>query len=60
MEIEERDYIEPESINEEIINAINTVKEYCRAHKEYEDCRRCVIGVLKLWNAQMRASFNMQ
>ena len=41
MEIEERDYIEPESINEEIINAINTVKEYCRAHKEYEDCRRC-------------------
>lgn len=44
MEIEEREYIEPESINEEIINAINTVKEYCRAHKEYEDCRRCVLG----------------
>ena len=36
--------IEPESINEEIINAINTVKEYCRAHEEYEDCRRCVLG----------------
>ena len=41
MRIEEREYIEPESINEEIINAINTVKEYCRTHEEYEDCRRC-------------------
>lgn len=44
MEIEEREYIEPESINEEIINAIKTVKEYCRTHEEYEDCRRCVLG----------------
>ena len=39
MEIEEREYIEPESINEEIINAINTVKEYCKAHEEYEKFR---------------------
>ena len=31
MRIEEREYIEPESINEEIINAINIVKEYCRS-----------------------------
>lgn len=37
MRIEEREYIEPESINEEIINAINTVKEYCSTHGEYED-----------------------
>ena len=44
MRIEEREYIEPESINEEIINAINIVKEYCRTHEEYEDCRRCVLG----------------
>lgn len=44
MRVEEREYIEPESINEEIINAINTVKEYCRTHEEYEDCRRCVLG----------------
>ena len=36
--------IEPEAINEEIINAINTVKAYCRTHEEYEDCRRCVLG----------------
>lgn len=44
MRIEEGEYIEPESINEDIINAINTVKEYCSAHEEYEDCRRCVLG----------------
>ena len=44
MRIEEREYIESESINEEIINAISTVKEYCRTHEEYEDCRRCVLG----------------
>ena len=44
MRIEEREYIEPESINEEIINAINIVKEYCRTHEEYEDCRRFVLG----------------
>ncbi|MFR3950775.1 MAG: hypothetical protein ACLTY2_01860 [Coprococcus eutactus] len=31
MRIEVREYIEPESINEDIINAINTVKEYCRS-----------------------------
>lgn len=43
MRIEEGEYIEPESINEDIINAINTVKEYCSAHEEYEDCRRCVL-----------------
>lgn len=44
MRVEEREYIEPESINKEIINAINTVKEYCRIHEKYEDCRRCVLG----------------
>ena len=44
MRVEEREYIEPESINEEIINAINIVKEYCSTHEEYEDCRRCVLG----------------
>lgn len=33
MRIEEREYIEPESINEEIINAINTVAEYCRSDR---------------------------
>ena len=44
MRIEEGEYIEPESINEEIINVINAFKEYCRTHKEYEDCRRCVLG----------------
>ena len=44
MRIEEREYIEPEPINAEIINAINIVKEYCKAHEEYEDCRRCVLG----------------
>ena len=44
MRIEEGEYIEPESINEDIINAINTVKEYRSEHEEYEDCRRCVHG----------------
>lgn len=37
MEIEEREYIEPESINEEIINAINTVAEYCRSNGGIND-----------------------
>lgn len=57
MRIEEREYIEPESINEEIINAINTVKEYCSTHEEYEDCRRCVLGdvLSKFLNANVIA-----
>ena len=43
MRIEEREYIEPESINEEIINAINIVAEYCRSDwriNEYTNNRR--------------------
>ena len=44
MRIEEREYIEPEEVSEEIIKALNTVKEYCKTHAEFEDCRHCVIG----------------
>ena len=44
MRIEEREYVEPEKVNEEIIDAINIVKEYCKSHEEFEDCRHCVIG----------------
>lgn len=44
MRVEEREYIEPEKVGEEIIKALNTVKEYCKTHAEFEDCRHCVIG----------------
>ena len=44
MRVELREYIPPESVDENIIKAINTVKEYCKTHAEYEDCRRCVFG----------------
>ena len=44
MRVELREYIPPESVDENIIKAINTVKEYCKIHAEYEDCRRCVLG----------------
>nr|DAQ99711.1 MAG TPA: hypothetical protein [Caudoviricetes sp.] len=44
MRVELREYIPPESVDENIIKAINTVKEYCRTHEEYEDCRICVLG----------------
>ena len=37
MRIEEREYIEQESINEEMINAINIVKEDCRTNEEKEE-----------------------
>lgn len=37
MRIEEREYIKPKFINEEIINAINTVKEYCRSDGRIND-----------------------
>ena len=39
-----REYIEPEKVSEEVINAINIVKEYCKSHEEFEDCRHCVLG----------------
>jgi len=44
LRVELREYIPPESVDENIIKAINTVKEYCKIHAEYEDCRRCVLG----------------
>ncbi len=44
MRTEEREYIEPENISEDVLKAINTVKEYCKTHEQYEDCRRCVLG----------------
>ena len=44
LRVEEREYIEPEKVREEVINAINIVKEYCKSHKEFEDCRHCVLG----------------
>ena len=44
MRVEEREYIEPEEVSEEIINALKIVREYCSSHEEFEDCRRCVIG----------------
>lgn len=44
MRVELREYIPPESVDENIIKAINTVKEYCKTHAEYEDCRICVLG----------------
>lgn len=44
LRVEEREYIEPEKVSEEVINAINIVKEYCISHEEFEDCRHCVLG----------------
>ena len=44
LRVEEREYIEPENVSEEVINAINIVKEYCKSHEEFEDCRHCVLG----------------
>ena len=44
MRVELREYTSSESVDERIIKAINTVKEYCKTHAEYEDCRRCVLG----------------
>ena len=44
MRVELREYSPPESVDENIIKAINTVKEYCKTLAEYEDCRRCVLG----------------
>lgn len=44
MRVELREYIPPESVDENIIKVINTVKEYCKTHAEYEDCRICVLG----------------
>lgn len=44
MRVEEREYIEPDIISTELVNAINLVKRYCETHEEYEDCRRCVLG----------------
>lgn len=38
------EYIKAEEVSEEIIKAINTVRDYCRTHEEYEDCNRCVLG----------------
>ena len=40
----EREYIKPEKVSEEVINAINIVKEYCKSHEDFEDCRHCVLG----------------
>ena len=44
LRVKEIEYIEPEKVSEEVINAINIVKEYCKSHEEFEDCRRCVLG----------------
>ena len=33
LRVEEREYIEPEKVSEEVINAINIVKEYCKVMK---------------------------
>ena len=44
LRVEEREYIEPEKVSEEVINAINIVKEYCKSHEDFEDCRHCVLG----------------
>lgn len=44
MGIEEREYIKPEIISTELVNAINLVKRYCESHESYKDCRRCVLG----------------
>ena len=44
LRVEEREYIKPEKVSEEVINAINIVKEYCKSHEEFEDCRHCVLG----------------
>ena len=33
-----------QKVSEEVINAINIVKEYCKSHEEFEDCRHCVLG----------------
>lgn len=38
------EYIKAEEVDEEIIKAINTVRDYCRTHEEFEDCRECVLG----------------
>lgn len=40
----EKEYVKAEEVSEEIINAINTVKEYCSTHEEFEDCKRCVLS----------------
>lgn len=44
MRTELREYVPPESVDENIIKTISTVKEYCKTHAEYEDCRGCVLG----------------
>ena len=44
LRVEEREYIEPEKVSEEVINAINIVKGYCKSHEEFKDCRYCVLG----------------
>lgn len=44
MRIEEREYIEPEQISDELVDAMNKVIEYCRQHQEFEDCRYCALG----------------
>ena len=38
------EYIKAEEADEEIIKAINIVRDYCRTHEEFEDCRKCVLG----------------
>ena len=44
LRVKEIKYIEPEKVSEEVINAINIVKEYCESHEEFKDCRHCVLG----------------
>lgn len=44
MRIKEKEYIEPDIISEELVNAINLIKRYCETHEEYGDCKRCVLG----------------
>lgn len=42
--MDEKEYIEAEKVSEEVINAIEIVRDYCRTHEEFEDCKRCVLS----------------
>ena len=44
MRVELRECVPPEPVDEDIIKAINIIKEYCETHEEYEDCTRCILG----------------
>lgn len=42
--MKDKKYTKPEKVSEDIINALNIIKEYCKSHEDFEDCKRCVIG----------------